>query len=75
MQDVIGLFIINLVVPRIIVLSAANFESNICQLYPDYFTYFLHIRIYLFIYLFILHLYLSIFCDTKISFLVWYSAA
>ena len=46
-QDVIGLFIINLVVLRIIVLSAANFGNNLFPLFPDYFTYFLHIHTYL----------------------------
>jgi hypothetical protein len=49
MQDVIGLFIINLVVPRIIVLLAANFESNLFQVFPDYFTYFLHIHTYIYV--------------------------
>ena len=49
MQDVIGLFIINLVVPRIIVLLAANSESNFFQLFPDYFTYFLHIHICIYV--------------------------
>jgi len=47
MQAVIGLPIIKLVVPRIIALSAASFGNNFFPLFPDYFTYFVHIRVYL----------------------------
>jgi len=68
MQDVIGPFSINLVIPRIIVLSVANFESNFFPFFPQLFYLpFSHS------YIFILHLYLSFFCDTEISFVVWQS--
>jgi len=66
MQAVIGLSIIKLVVPRIIVLSAANFETKLLSFVSRLF-HLLRSHSYIFM----LHLYLSFFCDTKIYFVVW----